>query len=67
MATTSEHANRNRYIVNLAYEGVPERAIARALQLPAYLAMTGDPKLKPAVATLREDLVARNEVIKFYG
>ena len=35
MATTSEHANRNRYIVNLAYEGVPEHAIARALQLSA--------------------------------
>jgi hypothetical protein len=35
MATTSEHANRNRTIINLAYEGVPQRAIARALQLPA--------------------------------
>ena len=35
MGAAGEHVNRNRYIVNLAYEGVPQRAIARALQLPA--------------------------------
>ena len=35
MDTTGEHVNRNRTIINLAYEGVPQRAIARALQLPA--------------------------------
>ena len=35
MGTTGEHVNRNRTIINLAYEGVPQRAIARALQLPA--------------------------------
>jgi hypothetical protein len=35
MDTVGEHVNRNRRIINLAYEGVPQRAIARALQLPA--------------------------------
>jgi hypothetical protein len=35
MDTAGEHINRNRRIINLAYEGVPQRAIARALQLPA--------------------------------
>ena len=35
MGTTGEHVNRKRTIINLAYEGVPQRAIARALQLPA--------------------------------
>jgi hypothetical protein len=35
MNTASEPVNRNRTIINLAYEGVPQRAIARALQLPA--------------------------------
>jgi hypothetical protein len=35
MDTASEPVNRNRTIINLAYEGVPQRAIARALQLPA--------------------------------
>jgi hypothetical protein len=35
MDTTGEHVNRNRTIINLAYEGVPQRAIARTLQLPA--------------------------------
>jgi hypothetical protein len=35
MDTTNEPVNRNRTIINLAYEGVPQRAIARALQLPA--------------------------------
>ena len=35
MDTTGEPVNRNRTIINLAYEGVPQRAIARALQLPA--------------------------------
>ena len=35
MGTTCEHVNRKRTIINLAYEGVPQRAIARALQLPA--------------------------------
>jgi hypothetical protein len=35
MGTVGEHVNRNRTIINLAYEGVPQRAIARALQLPA--------------------------------
>jgi len=35
MDTASEPVNRNRCIINLAYEGVPQRAIARALQLPA--------------------------------
>ena len=35
MGTASEPVNRNRTIINLAYEGVPQRAIARALQLPA--------------------------------
>jgi hypothetical protein len=35
MDTSGEHVNRNRTIINLAYEGVPQRAIARALQLPA--------------------------------
>jgi hypothetical protein len=35
MGTTGEHVNRNRTIINLAYEGVPQRAIARALELPA--------------------------------
>ena len=34
MHTASKHVNRSRYIINLAYEGVPQRAIARALQLP---------------------------------
>jgi hypothetical protein len=33
----------------------------------AFLAMIGSPKLKPAVAALRKDLVARNEAIKSYG
>jgi hypothetical protein len=35
MDTSGEHVNRDRTIINLAYEGVPQRAIARALQLPA--------------------------------
>jgi hypothetical protein len=35
MDTNGERVNRNRTIINLAYEGVPQRAIARALQLPA--------------------------------
>jgi hypothetical protein len=35
MDTAGEPVNRNRDIINLAYEGVPQRAIARALQLPA--------------------------------
>ena len=35
MVTTGEHINRSQDIINLAYEGVPQRAIARALQLPA--------------------------------
>jgi len=35
MGAAGEHVNRNRTIINLAYEGVPQRAIARALQLPA--------------------------------
>jgi len=35
MGTAGAHVNRNRTIINLAYEGVPQRAIARALQLPA--------------------------------
>jgi hypothetical protein len=35
MDTAGEPVNRNRTIINLAYEGVPRRAIARALQLPA--------------------------------
>jgi hypothetical protein len=35
MDAAGEPANWNRYIINLAYEGVPQRAIARALQLPA--------------------------------
>jgi hypothetical protein len=35
MDAASEPVNRNRTIINLAYEGVPQRAIARALQLPA--------------------------------
>ena len=35
MDTAGERVKRNRYIINLAYEGVPQRAIARALQLPA--------------------------------
>src|SRR6516164_7314977 len=35
MDTAGEHVNRNRTIINLAYEGVLQRAIARALQLPA--------------------------------
>ena len=35
MDTAGEPVNRNRTIINLAYEGVPQRAIARALQLPA--------------------------------
>ena len=35
MHTASKHVNRDRTIINLAYEGVPQRAIARALQLPA--------------------------------
>ena len=35
MDTTGEPVNRNRTIINLAYEGVPQLAIARALQLPA--------------------------------
>jgi hypothetical protein len=35
MDTDGEPVNRNRTIINLAYEGVPQRAIARALQLPA--------------------------------
>ena len=35
MDTAGKPVNRNRTIINLAYEGVPQRAIARALQLPA--------------------------------
>jgi hypothetical protein len=35
MDTAGERINWNPYIINLAYEGVPQRAIARALQLPA--------------------------------
>jgi hypothetical protein len=35
MGTTGEPVNRNRTIINLAYEGVPQRAIARALLLSA--------------------------------
>ena len=35
MDIISERVNRNQDITNLAYEGVPQRAIARALQLPA--------------------------------
>jgi hypothetical protein len=35
MGTIGEPVNRNRTIINLAYEGVLQRAIARALQLPA--------------------------------
>ena len=35
MDTAGEHVNRNRRIINLAYEGVPQHAIARALQLSA--------------------------------
>jgi hypothetical protein len=35
MDTAGEPVNRNRTIIYLAYEGVPQRAIARALQLPA--------------------------------
>ena len=35
MDTTGEPVNQNRTIINLAYEGVPQRAIARALQLSA--------------------------------
>jgi hypothetical protein len=35
MDPAGEPVNRNRTIINLAYEGVPQRAIARALQLPA--------------------------------
>jgi hypothetical protein len=35
MDTASEPVNWNRTVINLAYEGVPQRAIARALQLPA--------------------------------
>src|SRR6516164_1852580 len=35
MDTTGAPVNRNRTIINLTYEGVPQRAIARALQLPA--------------------------------
>jgi hypothetical protein len=35
MNTAGEHVNRNRRIINLAYEGVPQHAIARALQLSA--------------------------------
>ena len=39
MDTAGEHVNRNRCIINLAYEGVPQHAIARALQLAANEAM----------------------------
>jgi hypothetical protein len=35
MNTAGEHVNRNRRIINLAYEGVPQHAVARALQLSA--------------------------------
>jgi hypothetical protein len=35
MGITGEHVKRSQDIINLAYEGVPQRAIARALQLPA--------------------------------
>jgi hypothetical protein len=35
MDIAGERINRNQDIINLAYEGVPQRAIARALQLPA--------------------------------
>ena len=34
MDAVGEPVNWSRYIINLAYEGVPQRAIARALQLP---------------------------------
>ena len=34
MDAVGEPINWSRYIINLAYEGVPQRAIARALQLP---------------------------------
>jgi hypothetical protein len=36
MDTTGAPVNRNRTIINLTYEGVPQRAIARALQLSAH-------------------------------
>ena len=52
MDTTGEHVNRNRYIINLAYEGVPQRAIARALLLSA-----GD------VAKVVADAVARGIIV----
>jgi hypothetical protein len=35
MDIVGERGNRSQDIINLAYEGVPQRAIARALQLPA--------------------------------
>ena len=35
MDAAGEPINQHRAIINLAYEGVPQRAIARALQLPA--------------------------------
>jgi hypothetical protein len=35
MDAVGEPVNWSQHIINLAYEGVPQRAIARALQLPA--------------------------------
>jgi hypothetical protein len=56
MDIISERVNRNQDITNLAYEGVPQRAIARALQLPA-----GE------VAKAVADAVARGVIVEPSG
>ena len=51
MGITGEHVKRSQDIINLAYEGVPQRAIARALQLPANV-VKSSPMQWPAALSL---------------